>query len=103
MNKPRDPYDLDRPESDEEARKRAVALKAEECDDFKWLMSTKRGRRQVWRAMERAGVFRTSFSTDALVMAHEEGAKREGRYLFAMSHALPERYIEMLKENANAK
>jgi hypothetical protein len=99
-----DPYDArDKQDAEAETRKRAAA-RADEIDDFKWLMGSKRGRRQVWRALERAGVFRTAFSGDALSMAFAEGSKREGYYLIGQIHtSCPERYHEMVKENANGK
>lgn len=63
-----------------------------------WLMSGPRGRRIVWRALERAGVFRTSYSSDALAMAFAEGARNEGLRLLAAVQHLPE-YSLMAPEN----
>jgi hypothetical protein len=67
--------------------------------DFKWLMSSKRGRRIVWRLLDRAGVFRTSFSTNAMAMAFAEGQKNEGIRITGQIHSLcPELYPVMTKE-----
>lgn len=41
----------------------------EQADDLRWMLSGPRGRRIAWRWLESAGVFRTSFNTDALAMA----------------------------------
>ena len=72
-----------------------------EVDDLKWVMSNKRGRRFVAGLLERAGVFRTSFNTNALQMAFNEGNRNEGLRLIALLTAeCPDRYAEMLKESA---
>ena len=72
--------------------------------DLKWLMGNKRGRRVVWRALERARVFHLSFSTEPLVMAFHEGAKSEGLRTLALIHAhCPELYPQMVKENASER
>ena len=85
-----------------EAEKRAARARAEELDDFKWMMNTKRGRRQIWRALVRAKVFNTTLSESPHTMAFAEGAKREGYYLIGMIHAAcPDKYADMVKENAN--
>ncbi len=71
-----------------------------EIDDMKWLMSNKRGRRFVARLLERAGVWRLSFNTNALTMAFNEGTRNEGLRLLAQITAhCPDRYTEMLKES----
>lgn len=70
-----------------------------EVDDFKWLMGSRRGRRIVWRQLDRAGVFRLSFNTNAMAMAFAEGNKNEGLYTLSQIHsACPELYPIMLKE-----
>ncbi|WP_334157915.1 Bbp19 family protein [Oryzomicrobium sp.] len=71
-----------------------------EIDDLKWLMNNKRGRRFVARLLERAGVWRLSFNTNALTMAFNEGTRNEGLRLLAQVTAhCPDRYTEMLKES----
>lgn len=83
-----------------EARKRIV--QANEDDDFKWLMSNKRGRRIVWRLLEQAGVFRISFSQNSMQMAFNEGGRNYGNKILAQIHLLcPELYPAMLKESTN--
>lgn len=74
-----------------------------EVDDLKWLMSSKRGRRIVWRQLDRAGVFRSSFNTNAMTMAFAEGNRNEGLRTIAMiTEHCPDRYMNMVKENTNA-
>lgn len=71
-----------------------------ESEDLKWLMSSKRGRRFVWRRLERAGVFRLSFDATAMRMAFNEGRRNEGLELLVqvLGHC-PERFVEMLVEH----
>lgn len=96
-----DPLDIRGQESAQaEAEERARLESQIEIDDVKWLMSNKRGRRFVARLLERAGVWRLSFNTNALTMAFNEGHRNEGLRLLAQVAAhCPERYMEMLKES----
>ena len=73
--------------------------RAQEQDDFRYLMSLPQGRRFMWRLLERAGVFRSSFSLNGLEMAHNEGNRNAGLHLLAdIQELCPERYTQMLKE-----
>jgi hypothetical protein len=96
-----DPLDIRSQErAQAEAEERALMASQIEIDDIKWLMSNKRGRRFVARLLERAGVWRLSFSTNALTMAFNEGTRNEGLRLLAQVTAhCPDRYTEMLKES----
>ena len=98
-----DPTDLhgqDRTKADNDQRNK-LARETEEAD-FKWLMGSTRGRRIVWGLLERAGVFRLSFSTNALQMAFNEGSRNEGNRLLAQINTIcPEHYLSMTKEQAN--
>ena len=83
-----------------DAGERVRIAKDQEVDDLKWLMSNKRGRRFVFRALERAGVWRISFDTNALSMAFNEGMRNEGlKLLQQITTSCPDRYAEMLKES----
>lgn len=98
-----DPTDLrgqERAQAD--AEKRDSLARETENGDIKWLMSSKRGRRIVWRLLDRAGVFRLSFNTNAMTMAFAEGGRNEGLRILSMIHTLcPELYPVMVKENAH--
>lgn len=95
-----DPTDIrnqERAKADADTRTR-LAKETEESD-FKWLMGSKRGRRIVWRLLDRAGVFRLSFNTNSMAMAFNEGNRNEGLRILAQIHALcPELYHVMVKE-----
>jgi hypothetical protein len=82
------------------ASDKAKAKLREDIDDVKWLMSNKRGRRIVYRLLERAGVWRLSFHTNALQMAFNEGTRNEGLAMLAkLGEHCPEMYSLMLKEH----
>lgn len=86
--------------ADKDLRERIT--RENEESDVKWLMSSKRGRRVVWRLLDQAGVFRTTFNTNAMSMAFAEGNRNQGLRLIAMIHVLcPEQYPAMMKEQSN--
>lgn len=88
----------------EEAHQRDRLAQVNEAEDFKWLMGSKRGRRIVWRLLDRAGVFRLSFNTNSMAMAFAEGNRNEGLRIMTQIHTLcPELYSVMTKENANER
>lgn len=98
-----DPLDLkgqERAQEDRELRERVS--RDSEGEDIKWLMSDKRGRRMLWRLMEEAGVFRSSFNTNAMAMAFAEGNRNYGLRILSLIHAIcPRQYPVMMKENTN--
>lgn len=88
----------------EETQQRDRLAQVNEAEDFKWLMGSKRGRRIVWRLLDRAGVFRLSFNTNSMAMAFAEGNRNEGLRIMTQIHTLcPELYSVMTKENANER
>ncbi len=100
-----DPLDLRGQEREKEDKNLRARLELEnEEADLKWLMSSKRGRRVIWRLMDQAGVFRLSFNTNAMQMAFSEGNRNFGNRILAMIHTLcPELYPVMVKEQQNER
>lgn len=96
-----DPTDIKSQERTKaEADDRTRLAQEQEVEDIKWLMSNKRGRRIVFRTLERAGIWRSSFNTNALAMSFSEGQRNEGlRLLSQVTMHCPDRYTEMLKES----
>ncbi len=83
-----------------DARKRVV--REGEINDIKWLMSSRRGRRIMWRLLELSGPFRLSFDTNAMRMAFNEGNRNLGNQLLNEVMTLcPEQYPVMMKEQQN--
>lgn len=96
-----DPHDDENLEATRAEKQDKARLDAQvEADDVKWLMGSKRGRRIVQRQLESAGVWRSSFNTNSMSMAFNEGRRNEGLKLMAliMQHA-PDRYTEMTQGN----
>ena len=95
-----DPLDLrsqERSKADRELRERLV--RENEEADIKWLMGNKRGRRIIWRLLDQAGVFRSSFNTNAMTMSFAEGHRNYGLRILALIHSqCPELYPTMMKE-----
>ena len=101
--KEHDPLDLRSQERQKEEREVRDRIDREnEEADIKWLMSSKRGRRIMWRLLDKAGVFKLSFNTNAMTMAFAEGNRNYGLRALSLIHALcPELYPTMTKENTN--
>lgn len=80
-----------------------IAQEAEEAD-IRRLMTSKWGRRFLWRLMDQAGVFRLSYSPDAMAMAFAEGSRNSGLRILTLIHTLcPEHYNAMLKEQTSER
>ena len=97
---PLDTRATDKARADNDLRAK-IARESEEAD-VRWLMSNKRGRRIVWRLLDVAGVFRSSFNTNAAQMAFAEGNRNYGLRMLSQIHALcPDQYPVMMKEATN--
>lgn len=80
----------------------AALAEATEEADFRWLMADPRGRRIVRRMLERTGVFRSSFTGDALTTVFAEGGRNEGLGLIAkVQRYAPERLAEILTKGSH--
>lgn len=97
------PFDID--EQEREKHDREVRSKLErdtEEADIRWLMSSKRGRRIVWRLLSQAGVFQPVFHPTAMMMAFKEGHRNYGlQMLNAVTAFCPDLYATMQKENTH--
>ena len=71
-----------------------------ESDDIRWLMSNRRGRRVVWRLLERSGLYQSPFSLNAIEMAHRVGMQNEGRALLAVIETHAPEQVEAMKREA---
>lgn len=99
MSITRDPTDLkaQEREAEGESLEQSVARR-QEIEDLKWLMGHKQGRRFVTRLLEKAGVYRTSFTGNSETF-FREGMRNIG--LFVLSEVMevtPEQFAVMLKE-----
>lgn len=99
-----DPLDLRGQERNKEQSEERHKLAADqEKADMQWLMSSKRGRRIMWRLLERTGVYRSSFTGNSETF-FREGARNVGLMLMAQIHEVcPDQYAVMLKEQQNVR
>lgn len=71
----------------------------DELKDIADMMKRRSGRRLMWRLLQDAQVFHSTFSVDPLVMAFNEGKRAQGLMLLADIQAVdPDGYILMAKE-----
>lgn len=99
------PFDLS-------GQERTAAISAEEerrlrelgQSDLRWVVSTKQGRRFMWRLLGSAGVFHSSFSTNNASMAFNEGKRNQGLELLneIIEHC-PDKYTLMLSEQKETR
>jgi len=94
---PLDQAGQDKARSDSRTRDKLV--ESTDIGDVQWLMSNKRGRRIVWHMLDRANLFASSFNTNSMTMARDEGAKTEARrwQIMALCNCA-DLYTLMLKE-----
>jgi len=93
--------------ADEEAVKRRKrkdeTVRDRELHDLRTLMDTVEGRRFVWRLLERAGVFRTSFTGNSTTFFNE-GQRNMGLIVLADVHeACADKYVVMMNESNKDK
>jgi hypothetical protein len=71
---------------------------------FRKIMSDPEGRMWMWDLLEMCRIHVTSFSSDSLAMAFQEGMRNVGLILEAQIFQLsPELYLKMLTENGGYK
>lgn len=100
-----DPTDLSgQQQNKQEADARKRVVRKGEIADVEWLMSSRRGRRIMWRLLDLSGPFRLSFDPNAMKMAFNEGNRNLGNQLFNEVMTLcPELYPVMVKEQQDEK
>lgn len=96
-----DPCDIRSSEEVEVLRKKKQdQTRFQESEDFKWLMSDKRGRRFIWRLLSLTGLFLNAFTGNSETF-FRCGKAAIGQTVFAEINMLcPEKYELMVKENA---
>lgn len=82
------------------AQRKAEKLAADQVkNDARAVMSTHEGRRFAWYLLSQAGIYRSSYSSDPLAMAYNEGQRNNGLQLMALLTAhCPEQYAKMANE-----
>jgi hypothetical protein len=99
-----DPTDLKGQEisREEEAARQRLANEVEQAD-LKWLMSSKKGRRIVWRLLEQSRVFESVYDPVAMKMAHNEGHRNYGLLILKqLMRVHLELFFAMMREGQDA-
>lgn len=82
----------------EEIKAEQERLALEEKSDWEWLLSDERGKRIVYRLIERCGVLRCAFQGNALNTAFSEGQRNEGIFLVdRVARFAPEAFTEIMR------
>ena len=86
------------------AEKAARIAERERRDVIAALMQHVAGRKYIYEKLEGASIFKTTFSTNALQMAFNEGNRNAGLQLLVdlMAHC-PDQYILMMREANDAR
>lgn len=94
-----DPLDIETQQLDKlVAERREKHYAAIEAADFAWLMQHPQGRRFVWRLMERAGLYRTTFTGDSTTF-YREGIRSFGILLMQLiNDHCPDQYMPMVND-----
>lgn len=96
-----DLFDIDATKARDTQRTDASRAERERADnELRFVMADARGRRFVWQLLGDAGIYRSSFATDPLVMAHAEGKRDTGlRLLDRILRVTPGDYLKAQEEN----
>lgn len=94
-----EPYDSGDVKQVRKKREKAANKDVQRGNDIKTLMGMPEGRRVFTWLLESTGPYRTSFSTNALTMAYQEGLRKMGLVLTdQMAAADPESWVQMQLE-----
>lgn len=86
-------------ESVKTRKRKDEQVRDREMHDMRTVMSSAEGRRFIWRLLEKAGVFRTSFTGNSTTFFNE-GMRNMGLVVLADVHeACAEQYIVMMNES----
>jgi len=84
--------------------KTAKAKAAQDDATIQSIMSSIGGRAWAHDLIESCGIFRTTFTGDALKSAFNEGQRNIGLWFLALvMRACPDAYIQMMKESTNVR
>ena len=79
----------------------------QELSDLEWVLNDRRGRRVLWRLMEKSGAFAAVWDPNAAQMGRKAAWQELGQYIKdevveAKSEAFLQMLQEQIKENSNA-
>jgi hypothetical protein len=95
-----DPFNASDPEQVKSRREKQKTRELQKKSALRKIMSEPAGRMWVWGLLSRCGTYHSSFSSDPLVMAFNEGRRDIGNHLIAEINKIePELFIKMALEN----
>lgn len=100
MSTTADPTDVNAQARDATAtEQKQTSQRRVEIEDLRWLMGHKQGRRFVTRLLDKAGVYRTSFTGNSETF-FREGMRNLGLFVLGeVMEVTPENFAKMLEEN----
>lgn len=91
--------DEEQAELADEAAKSQKLRRDNELNDLRLICATEHGRRFIWRLIEQSGVWRTTYTGEALSAAFAEGKRNTGLKVFSdVMEACPDLYLVMANE-----
>jgi hypothetical protein len=98
MNEKAKPYNAADEEIVKTRKRKEESVRDRELHDLRTVMASLEGRRFIWRLLDRAGVFRTSFTGNSTTFFNE-GQRNMGLIVLADVHeACADTYIQMMTE-----
>ena len=92
-------YNPSSKEDVKQAQQRDKLRRETELDDLKKIISNNSGRRAIWRILEQAGLYRTSFTGNSTTFFNE-GQRNMGLWLLnEVVSADKQHYLSMIEEN----
>ena len=92
------PYNAADEENVKQRKRKDEQARDGELDDLRQIMDSVHGRRFIWRLLDKAGVFRTSFTGNSTTFFNE-GMRNLGLMVLADVHqACANQYIQMMQE-----
>lgn len=83
-----------------EARKKEKLARQLELEEIKWVLSSKGGRKFLWRWLGKCGVYSLSFNQHNSVMSFNEGKRSIGNELMLeINEADSKAFVLMMQEN----
>lgn len=74
-------------------------IRERELADIKAIMTTQEGRRYMWRMLDKAGIYRSSFTGNSSTFFNE-GQRNIGLIILAdINESCPDLYLTMIEEN----
>jgi len=87
------------PEQVRRAGERSLSFRQQELNDLAYVLSSRQGRRFLWRQLCEAGVFKSSFHQSGSVVYFNEGRREVGLKLLAdLTEVDPSMYHQMAQE-----